>query len=400
MQSTPEHAADALLNDEATLVTMSPKLPELPRPTLAECQIKAGQARAFLRAYLSYLKTASQYAHSPEMAATLSRREDFPEYVTDFDYATECAHASTRFLTNEDVATEQKAIGYFFELAEDQEPFKPTEAGKTMFMRPLAFASIFGTGWGARKVVDETSPARYLHAKNPITGDWFEYWGPELRQEDLSVLLWFAKQNEGKRPGSYIDFDAKQLLADIGRTVHVKNLTWLFSHALKSLERANLVLFNATTGHRKAYGLVKTEFQYELNENREWVFSLKKSMGRFRLDPDYRSLLAMHDGQRQTYLIDLEVRKSLAAKPLALWLQMYVGAHLSNPALRSPGTLTRDMKVLKEFCYGEDAVNINDKEFARRLKEAASVLVQKKVIERANIWRGKARFDAVGFRSE
>lgn len=370
-------------------------VPELPRPTLAECESKPHQARAYLRTYLSYLKEASSVAHSPAMHATLQRREDYAEPINDFGYAMECVHAATAFLTNDQVALEQQSIGYFFELAEDQEPFVPNAGAKTMFMRPLAFASIFGTGWGARKVFEEEMPAKYLHAKNPITGDWFEYWGPELRQEDLSVLLWFAKQNEGKRPGSYIEFDAKKLLADIGRTVHVKNLSWLFGQALKSLERANLVLFNAETGHRKAYGLVKTEFHYEMNEKREWVFSLKKSTGRFRLDPDYRSLLALHNGQRQTYLIDLEVRKSLAAKPLALWLQMYIGAHLSNPAIRNPGTFTRDVKVLKSFCYGDYADNINDKEFARRLKEAANVLVQKGVIKKANIWRGKATFESV-----
>lgn len=378
--------------ESLTVIESNPQIPLLPRPTLAECAGKPAQARLFLRAFLSYLKSASPMAHSPAMAATLGRREDHGEYITDYDYAMMCAQASTKFLTNEQVAVEQQSIGYFFELEEDQEPFMSTESGKTMFMRPLAFASMFGTGWGARKVFDEQAPARYLHAKNPITGDWFEYWGPELRQEDLSVLLWFAKQNEGKRPGSYIDFDAKQLLADIGRTVHVKNLTWLFGHALKSLERANLVLFNAETGHRKAYGLVKTEFHYEMNANKEWVFSLKKSTGRFRLDPDYRSLLALHDGQRQTYLIDLEVRKSLAAKPLALWLQMFVGAHLCNPNIRSPGKFTRDVKVLKEYCYGTEAHEINDKEFARRLKEAGQVLVSKGVILESNVWRGKATF--------
>lgn len=382
------------MTEMTVIPTTTTVLPELPRPTLAECQSKAPQARMFLRAYLSYLKLASPFEHSPAMASTLSKREDHDDYITDYDYAMLCVNATTQFLTNEQVAIEQQSIGFFFALQEDQEPFEATENGKTMFMRPLAFASMFGTGWGPRKVIDERQPARYLHAKNPVTGDWFEYWGPELRQEDLSVLLWFAKQNEGKRPGSLIEFDAKQLLADIGRTVHVKNLTWLFGHAIKALERANLILFNAQTGHRKAYGLVKAEFHYDLNEKKEWVFSLKRSMGKFRLDADYRSLLALHDQQRQTYLIDLEVRKQLAAKPLALWLQMFVGAHLSNPALRSPGKLVRDVKVLKGFCYGEDADGINDKEFARRLKEAAQVLVQKGVIQDAHIWRGKATFQA------
>lgn len=352
-------------------------------------------ARSFLKVLLGYLKTAAPLEHSPAMAATVRRHEDFDSPLSDYGYMLECVHEVTRFLTNDEVAAEQAAQAFYFELEEAQNPFEPTEAGKTLFMRPLAFASIFGPGWGARKVYDEATPARYLHAKNPLTGDWFEYWGPELRQEDLSVLLWFAKQNEGKRPGTYIDFDAKQLLADIGRTVHVKNLEWLFGQAIRSLERANLVLFNAQTGLRKAYGLLKTEFNYDRNAAGEWVFSLRKSTGRFRLDPDYRSLLALHDGLRQTYLIDLEVRKSLAAKPLALWLQMFVSAHLANPALRNPGKFTRDVATLKAFCYGEDSDHINDKEFSRRLKEAAQTLEQQGVIKSAHIWRGRATFEAL-----
>lgn len=347
-----------------------------------------------LRTLLGYLKVAAELEHSPVMAATVHFREDAGEALSDYAYALECAHAATVYLSNEEVSREQVRAGFFFELTETQDPFLPTEAGKTQFMRPLAFASIFGPGWGPRKVFDEDAPARYLHAKNPLTGDWFEYWGPELRQEDLSVLLWFAKQNEGKRPGSYIDFDAKDLLRDIGRTVHVKNLDWLFGHAIKALERANLVLFNAATGMRKAYGLLKAEFFYEKNEAGEWVFSLRKSTGRFRLDPDYRSLLSMHDGQRQTYLIDLDVRKNLAAKPLALWLQMFVSAHLANPAIRNPGRFTRDVATLKAFCYGDDAPGINDKEFARRLRDAADVLQQQGVVKEASIWRGKATFVA------
>jgi hypothetical protein len=370
-------------------------LPALPRIALAQCRAKPAMAKTFLRVVLTYLKAAAEFEHSPAMLATFGPREDADEPLTDYSYALECAHATTSYLTNDEISVEQAAVGFFFEVAETQDPFQPTEAGKTQFMRPLAFASIFGPGWGARKVFDEKAPARYLHAKNPLTGDWFEYWGPELRQEDLSVLLWFAKQNEGKRPGSYIDFDAKKLLADIGRTVHVKNLEWLFNSAIRSLERANLVLFNAQTGHRKAYGLLKTEFHYDKNEAGDWVFSLRKSHGRFRLDPDYRSLLALHDGMRQTYLIDLDVRKNLAAKPLALWLQMFVSAHLANPAIRNPGQFTRDVSTLKAFCYGEDADNINDKEFSRRLKEAAQTLEQQGVIKRGNIWRGKATFEAV-----
>ena len=379
---------------QPTVVRQPAALPELPRVTLAQCRARPGMARTFLRVVLAYLKAAAEHEHSAAMAATSRKHEDMETPVTDYGYALECAQATTAFLTNEEVAAEQATAGFFFELAESQNPFQPTEQGKTQFMRPLAFASIFGPGWGARKVYDEAAPARYLHAKNPLTGDWFEYWGPELRQEDLSVLLWFAKQNEGKRPGSYIDFDAKQLLADIGRTVHVKNLEWLFGHAIRALERANLVLFNAQTGHRKAYGLLKCEFHYDKNDSGEWVLSLRKSAGRFRLDPDYRSLLALHDGMRQTYLIDLEVRKNLAAKPLALWLQMFVSAHLANPAIRNPGQFSRDVSTLKAFCYGEDADNINDKEFSRRLKEAAQTLEQQGVVKRAHIWRGKATFVA------
>lgn len=377
-----------------TLVEKSVVLPQLPRLTLAQCRAKPAMAQTYLRVAMGYLKSAAELEHSPAMAATVRRREDIEDMLTDYGYMLECAHATTSYLTNDEIASEQATAGYVFELAETQDPFQPTEAGKTQFMRPLAFASIFGPGWGARKVYDEKAPARYLHAKNPLTGDWFEYWGPELRQEDLSVLLWFAKQNEGKRPGSYIDFDAKQLLADIGRTVHVKNLDWLFNHAIRSLERANLVLFNAKTGHRKAYGLLKAEFHYDKNEAGEWVFSLRKSQGKFRLDPDYRSLLALHDGMRQTYLIDLDVRKNLAAKPLALWLQMFVSAHLANPAIRNPGKFVRDVSTLKAFCYGDDANSINDKEFSRRLKEAAQTLEQQGVIKSSHIWRGKATFEA------
>lgn len=371
-------------------------LPALPRVTLAQCRAKPAMAKTFLRVVLGYLKAAAEFEHTPAMAATLGPREDAEEPLTDYGYALECAHATTSYLTNDEIALEQNAAAYIFEVAETQDPFQPTEAGKTQFMRPLAFASIFGPGWGARKVYDEKAPARYLHAKNPLTGDWFEYWGPELRQEDLSVLLWFAKKNEGRRPGARVDFDARDLLADVGRAIHGNNLKWLFGSAIPALERAHLVLFNTRTCKRRSYRLVtKSELPFELDADGQPTYSLRATRGWFELDRDYRVLLSLHEELKQTYLIDTDIRRRLASKPMALWLHMLTSSNFANPAARTPGQFTRDVATLKQWCYGDVQEVPEDKEFSRRLKEAARELKEAGALADFHIWRGKATFMAV-----
>jgi hypothetical protein len=375
-------------------------LPELPRVTLAMCRSRPAQARMYLGVLLTYLKDADNAKDSDAMAATRVAREELvaetAEHLTDYEYALECAQACTAFLSNTAVRTEQVTRGFEFELADPDDPFAVTDDGKAQFMRPLAFASIFGVGWGTRRVIDEQRPARFLHSANPLTGDAFEYWGPELRQEDLSVLLWFAKKNEGRRPGARVDFDARDLLADVGRAIHGNNLKWLFGSAIPALERAHLVLFNTRTCKRRSYRLVtKSELPFELDADGQPTYSLRATRGWFELDRDYRVLLSLHEELKQTYLIDTDIRRRLASKPMALWLHMLTSSNFANPAARTPGQFTRDVATLKQWCYGDVQEVPEDKEFSRRLKEAARELKEAGALADFHIWRGKATFMAV-----
>lgn len=374
-------------------------LPELPRATLALCRSRPAQARMYLGIMLEYLKAAESLKDSAAMLATSSAREDFIDEnavaLTDYEYALECAQACTAFLSNVAVRTEQVTRGFEFELADPDDPFAVTDDGKAQFMRPLAFASIFGVGWGTRRVIDEQRPARFLHSANPLTGDAFEYWGPELRQEDLSVLLWFAKKNEGRRPGARVDFDAKDLLSDVGRSLHGNNLKWLFGSAIPALERAHLVLFNTRTCKRRSYRLVtKSELPFELDADGQPTYSLRATRGWFELDKDYRVLLSLHEELKQTYLIDTDIRRRLASKPMALWLHMLTSSNFANPAARVPGQFTRDVTTLKQWCYGEADEVPEDKEFSRRLKDAAKELQAAGALSDFHVWRGKATFVA------
>jgi len=375
------------------------ELPQLPRLTLAMCRTRPAQARMFLGLCLSYLKDAESFKDSPEMLTTRAARDDLAsegeEHLTDYEYALECAQACTTFLSNSAVRTEQVTRGFEFELADPDDPFAVTDDGKAQFMRPLAFASIFGVGWGTRRVIEELRPARFLHSANPLTGDAFEYWGPELRQEDLSVLLWFAKRNEGRRPGARIDFDARDLLADVGRSIHGNNLKWLFGSAIPALERAHLVLFNTRTCKRRSYRLVtKSELPFELDAEGQPTYSLRATRGWFELDKDYRMLLSLHEELKQTYLIDTDIRKRLASKPMALWLHMLTSSNFANPNTRTPGKFTRDVITLKQWCYGDSEEVPEDKEFSRRLKEAAKELKEAGALSDFHVWRGKATFSA------
>lgn len=371
-------------------------LPLLPHVTLDLCRTKGNQAQMYLGILLDYLRGAAALSLSPEMTATRHGREDCAgEVLSDFEYALQCVQVCASFLPNTVVQAEQAARGFSFELLDAEDPFAVTDEGKAQFMRPLAFASIFGVGWGLRRVFEEQRPARFLHSANPLTGDAFEYWGPELRQEDLSVLLWFAKKNEGRRPGARIDFDARELLTDIGRSLHGNNLKWLFGSAIPALERAHLALFNTRTMKRRSYRLVsKSELPFELDGGGQPTYSLRNTRGWFELDRDYRALLSLHEEFKQTYLIDTDIRRRLSSKPMALWLHMLTSSNFANPAARASGQFTRDVSTLKQWCYGvaEDAPE--DKEFSRRLKEAARELQEAGALSGFHIWRGKASFTA------
>lgn len=355
-------------------------LPPLPRISLTMCKERRQQSKQFLAVLIGYLNVVTPHKGSEQMLRTKSFREDFNEYqVTDFDYAVECITACTSFLTNAQVSQVQTDLGSTTPLllTNAADPFEVTESGKAQFIRPFSLAPLFGVGWGHRQIYDQSRPLRFVAFENPMTRDVLEYWGPELRQEDLSVLLWLVKLNEGMRPGSRIHFDGKELLESLGRSMHPNSLKSLFEVQIPALERAHIALFNAETGKRRSYRLIsRSELPFNLSKDGTRTYSLKNTKGWFELDSDYRTLLGLHDELNQLYLIDMTIRTALHNKPMALWLHMYLSAQFASLTLRREGELIRDVETLYRHCYsharGESpATTAEMKEFRKQLKRAA-----------------------------
>lgn len=356
------------------------EIPALPRISLTMCKERRRQSAQFLAQFLRYLRAIAPYQDSAAHLATKSLREDFTDFpVTDKDYALECISACTSFLTNAQVHQVQADLGDCTPiiLSNAADPFEVTEDGKAQFIRPFSLAPLFGVGWGPRQTFEQVRPLRFVAFENPMTRDVLEYWGPELRQEDLSVLLWLVKLNEGMRPGSRIHFDGKEVLAALGRSIHPNSLRALFEVQIPALERAHIALFNAETGRRRSYRLIsRTELPFNLMPDGSRTYSLKNSKGWFELDSDYRTLLGLHDELNQLYLIDMKVRHSLHSKPMALWLHMYLSAQFASITLRKEGEFVRDVGTLYKHCYSQSRGDTpptpaDMKEFRKQLKKAA-----------------------------
>lgn len=343
------------------------------------CKERRTQSGAFLAHFIRYLHEVEPFALSDAMARTKSFREDFTDYqLTDRDYALECITACTSFLTNDQVHQIQRELGDTTPilLANASDPFAVTAEGKAQFIRPFSLAPLFGVGWGPREMVEQNRPLRFVAFENPMTRDVLEYWGPELRQEDLSVLLLLVKLNEGMRPGSRIHFDGKDILSALGRSMHPNSLRALFEVQIPALERAHIALFNAETGRRRSYRLIsRSELPFVLMPDGTRGYSLKATKGWFELDSDYRTLMGLHDELNQLYLIDMKARAALHNKPMALWLHMYLSAQFTSMSLRKEGELIRDVSTLYRHCYSkvrEGQPSANDlKEFRKQLKRAA-----------------------------
>lgn len=375
-------------------------LPLLPRISLTMCKARREQSFSYLTHFLGYLKVASAMVETEAMARSKTYREDFTEYqVTDYQYALECVNACIGYLTNAQVEKAQSSIGVISPLALGAEPFDVTEDGKAQFIRPFALAPLFGVGWGPRQSFDQGRPLRFVAFENPMTRDVLEYWGPELRQEDLSVLLWLVKLNEGARPGARINFDGKSILKALGRSVHPNSLKTLFEVSIPALERAHIALFNAESGRRRSYRLVaKSELPFVLNDDGSRSYSLRHTKGWFELDNDYRTLLGLHDDLNQLFLIDMNVRTALASKPMALWLHMYLSSQFSSLTLRKEGVFTRDVETIFKNCYSGMRAEVDNpsaadmKEFRKQLKKAATEIVKSGGITDFHIRGKKARF--------
>lgn len=389
---------------EFSVSVLNHELPQLPRISLTMCKARRDQSLNFLGHFLGYLKVASAMVDSEAMHRSKSYREDFRDYqVTDYQYALECVNACTSYLTNAQVEQAQLSTGVISPIALGADPFDVTEEGKAQFIRPFALAPLFGVGWGPRLNFDQNRPLRFVAFENPMTRDVLEYWGPELRQEDLSVLLWLVKLNEGARPGARINFDGKALLKALGRSVHPNSLKTLFEVSIPALERAHIALFNAESGRRRSYRLVaRSELPFVLNDDGSRSYSLRHTKGWFELDSDYRTLLGLHDDLNQLFLIDMSVRTELASKPMALWLHMFLSSQFSSLTLRKEGLFVRDVDTLFKNCYGSMRTETGSpsaaemKEFKKQLKKAASEIVKAGGLSDFVIKGKKALFKARG----
>jgi hypothetical protein len=230
-------------------------LPLFPLLGVNSSQAKPHLAEVHLSVWLHYLSALANSDASEIESTRVARADVGGAEITCLEYALVGARACYPFVSDEEIATLEAKHGFSLKMEKGPAPFMRTAENHFLFSRPLAFANVFGLGWGARAEVDHKSPLTFKHVENPLNGDWFQYYGTELRQDDLSVFLLLAKKNERMRPGVDIRFDARQVLKELGRTVRPANVKWLVGSII-ALQRAHITLYKAATGRQTTFGLL------------------------------------------------------------------------------------------------------------------------------------------------
>lgn len=142
------------------------------------------------------------------------------------------------------------------------------------------------------------------------SGGCIEYSGPELRQDDETVLLHIMHKLAGFAPDCPVTFDPKELCVQMGWTKERKNAnTDRLRASLGRMQAVKLTCYDNELNERWSTGLV---WKLAINDNGTWTVRMTDE------------LLAAY-GAHPAY-INMKVRQQLP-EGLATWLYGFVSSH-------------------------------------------------------------------------